>query len=143
MAKTFTVTITDAEEKAFAWDIADPEDWVENAVKNKCRKAKDRLYEQEVKRMTDDDDVSTIPADKDTVINNAVVQTAKQRQNENHPKQRNHMSIEVTSDDVIAVMRERFSNELTICIQAVQIEKLQELKCTCLKEEEEKPEDDS
>ena len=86
MAKTFTVTITDAEEKAFAWDIADPEDWVENAVKNKCRKAKDRLYEQEVKRMTDDDDVSTIPADKDTVINNAVVQTAKQRQNENHPK---------------------------------------------------------
>ena len=86
MAKTFTVTITDAEEKAFAWDIADPEGWVENAVKNKCRKAKDRLYEQEVKRMTDDDDVSTIPADKDTVINNAVVQTAKQRQNENHPK---------------------------------------------------------
>lgn len=51
------------------------------------------------------------------------------------------MSIEVTSDDVVAVMRERFSNELTICIQAVQIEKLQELTCTCSKEE--KPEDDS
>lgn len=85
MAKTFTVTITDAEEKAFYWDTVDPEGWVENAVKNKCRKCIDRLYEQEVKRMTDDDDISTIPADKDTVVNNAVVQTAKQREDEAGP----------------------------------------------------------
>ena len=35
--------------------------------------------EEEVKRMTEDDDVSTIPADKNTVVNNAVVQTAKER----------------------------------------------------------------
>ena len=80
MAKTFTVTITDAEEKAFAWDTVAPDDWVENAIKNKCRKCIDRLYEEEVKRMTEDDDVSTIPADKNTVVNNAVVQTAKERQ---------------------------------------------------------------
>ena len=82
MAKTFTITITDAEEKAFAWDTVDPEDWVENAVKNKCRQAKDRLYEQEVKRMTDDESITSIPADKDTVINDADVKTAKQRQDE-------------------------------------------------------------
>ena len=82
MAKTFTVTITDAEEKAFAWDTVDPDAWVDNAIHEKCRKAKDRLYEQEVKRMTDDDSVSTIPADKDTVINDANVKTAKQRQDE-------------------------------------------------------------
>tara|TARA_R110002020_G_scaffold132420_5_gene295689 strand:- start:3763 stop:4026 length:264 start_codon:yes stop_codon:yes gene_type:complete len=82
MAKTFTVTITDAEEKAFYWDTVDPEGWVENAVKNKCRQTKDRLYNAEVIRMTDDDDVSTIPADKDTVVNNAIVKTAKQRQDE-------------------------------------------------------------
>ena len=82
MAKTFTITITDAEEKAFAWDIVDPETWVENAVKEKCRKCIDRLYDAEVKRMTDDDTVSTIPADKDTVVNNANVKTAKQREDE-------------------------------------------------------------
>jgi hypothetical protein len=87
MAKTFTVTITDAEEKAFYWSTVDPEGWVENVVKNKCRQTKDRLYDAEVKRMTDDDDVSTIPADKDTVVNNAVVKTAKQRQDEEpHPE---------------------------------------------------------
>ncbi len=82
MAKTFTVTITDAEEKAFAWDTVDPDAWVDNVVKNKCRQAKDRLYEQEVKRMTDDESVTSIPADKDTVISNANVKTAKQRQDE-------------------------------------------------------------
>ena len=82
MAKTFTITITDAEEKAFAWNTVDPEEWVENAVKNKCRKCVDRLYDQEVQRMTDDDSVTSIPADKDTVINNADVKTAKQRQDE-------------------------------------------------------------
>ena len=82
MAKTFTVTITDAEEKAFAWDIVDPETWVEHAVKEKCRKCIDRLYDAEVKRMTDDDTVSTIPADKNTVVNNANVKTAKQREDE-------------------------------------------------------------
>ena len=79
MAKTFTVTITDAEEKAFAWAVVDPEEWVEDAVKNKCRKAKDRLYDEEVKRMTADDSVSSMPADKDTVINDANVQTAAER----------------------------------------------------------------
>ena len=82
MAKTFTVTITDAEEKAFYWDTVDPVGWVDNAVKNKCRKAKDRLYDQEVQRMTDDDNLSSIPADKDTIINNADVQTALERQEE-------------------------------------------------------------
>ena len=85
MAKTFTVTITDAEEKAFAWNTVDPEEWVENAVKNKCRKCVDRLYDREVKRMTDDESVTSIPADKDTVINNADVKTAKQRKDEETP----------------------------------------------------------
>ena len=59
----------------------------ENAVKEKCRKCIDRLYDAEVKRMTDDDTVTTIPADKNTVVNNAVVKTAKQRQDEEaHPE---------------------------------------------------------
>ena len=80
MAKTFTVTITDAEEKAFAWDTVDPDAWVDNVVHEKCRKTKDRLYEQEVKRMTES--VTSIPANKDTIINDADVKTAKQRADE-------------------------------------------------------------
>ena len=82
MAKTFTVTITDAEEKAFYWDIVDPEDWVNKVVKEKCRKAGDRLYNEEVTRMTADDSITSMPADKDTVINDANVQTAAERAND-------------------------------------------------------------
>ena len=37
MAKTFTVTITDAEEKAFYWEVVDPDDWVDNVVHEKSR----------------------------------------------------------------------------------------------------------
>ena len=36
------------------------------------------------------------------------------------------MDIEINSDDVIAVLRQRFPKELEISIQAVQIQKLQE-----------------
>ena len=82
MAKTFTVNITDAEEKAFAWDTVDPDAWVQNAVKEKCRKAKDRLHAEEVKRMTDDESITSIPADKDKVVNDANVKTATQRADE-------------------------------------------------------------
>ena len=49
------------------------------------------------------------------------------------------MVVEVSSDEVIAVMRERFPNQLTICVQAVQINKLQEL----VTNKEEQLEDDS
>ena len=41
------------------------------------------------------------------------------------------MDIEINSDDVIAVLRQRFPKELEISIQAVQIQKLQE-KCDSL-----------
>ena len=82
MAKTFTVNITDAEEKAFAWDTVDPDAWVQNAVKEKCRKAKERLHALEIERMTDDESITSIPADKDKVINDANAKTAKQRADE-------------------------------------------------------------
>jgi len=46
------------------------------------------------------------------------------------------MDITINSDDVVAVLRQRFPKELEICIQAVQIQKLQE-KCDSLEDDTE------
>lgn len=79
---TYTVTLTDAEDKALRVVALDPQDWIDNAVHNRCRIAIDDIYSQEVARMTADPDITTIPADKDAVVLSADVQTAAERQAE-------------------------------------------------------------
>lgn len=79
---TFTVTLTDAELKALAYVAADPQDWIDNAVHNRCRIAMDEIYASEVARMTADPDITSIPADKEAVILSADVQTMAERQAE-------------------------------------------------------------
>lgn len=77
---TYTVTLTDAEDKAFRVVALDPQDWIDNAVHNRCRIAIDDIYSQEVARMTADPDITTIPADKEAVVLSADVQSAAERQ---------------------------------------------------------------
>ncbi len=76
----YTITLTDAEDKALRVVALDPQDWIDNAVHNRCRIAMDEIYDSEVARMTADPDITTIPADKNQVILDAVVQTAAERQ---------------------------------------------------------------
>lgn len=77
---TFTVTLTDAELKALAYVAADPQDWIDNAVHNRCRIAIDDIYRAEVERMTADPDITSIPADKEAVVLAADVQTVAEKQ---------------------------------------------------------------
>ena len=49
---------------------------------NRCRQAIDKIYALEVKRMTDDPDIASIPADKDAVVLAADIQSAADRQAE-------------------------------------------------------------
>lgn len=76
---TFAVTLTDAELKALAYVAADPQDWIDNAVHNRCRIAIDEIYAAEVARMTADPDITTIPADKEQVVLNANVLSVAER----------------------------------------------------------------
>ncbi len=76
----YTITLTDAEDKALRVVALDPQDWIDNAVHNRCRIAMEEIYDSEVARMTADPDITTIPADKNQVILDAVVQTAAERQ---------------------------------------------------------------
>ena len=78
----YTVTLTDAEDKALRYVAIDPQDWIDNAVHNRCRIAIDEIYNAEVERMVADPNVTTIPADKEAVVLSADVQTAAERQAE-------------------------------------------------------------
>lgn len=77
---TYTITLTDAEDKAIRVVALDPQDWIDNAVHNRCRIAMDEIYTAEVARMTADPNVTTIPADKEAVVLSADVQSAAERQ---------------------------------------------------------------
>jgi hypothetical protein len=74
-----TITLTDAQEKALAYVAASPQEWAENAVHNRCRIAIDEIYDMEVARMTADPAITSIPADKDTVVLAADIPSAAER----------------------------------------------------------------
>ena len=76
---TYTVTLTDAEDKALRYVAFDPQDWIDNAVHNRCRQAVDQIYTEEVERMTADPDITSIPANKEQVVLDADVMSAADR----------------------------------------------------------------
>jgi hypothetical protein len=74
-----TITLTATQEKALAYVAASPQEWAENVVHNRCRQAIDEIYNMEVTRMTADPDITSIPADKDTVVLSANIQSVVER----------------------------------------------------------------
>lgn len=79
---TYTVTLNEAQQKAMEYVAYDPAEWVKNVVENRARMAIDEIYQAEVKRMTADPSITSIPADKDAVVNAAEIKTAKQMSDE-------------------------------------------------------------
>lgn len=77
-----TVTLTEAESKALAYVAFDPQEWAENAVKERARLAMDEIFQLEVKRMLEDETVTEIPADREAVVLAASIKSAAQRQME-------------------------------------------------------------
>ena len=77
MAK-YTVELTDAEDKAMQHIAVSVQEWVDNAIKNKARISKEDIYNKEVERMNADPSIDSIPADKDQVVLDADIKTAKQ-----------------------------------------------------------------
>jgi hypothetical protein len=76
----YTVTLTDAEDKALRHVALDPQDWIDNAVHNRCRQAIDEIYTAEVERMTNDPEITSIPADKTQVVLDADIMSVADRQ---------------------------------------------------------------
>lgn len=81
MAK-YTVELTDSEDKAMQHIVVSVQEWVDNAVKNRARISKEDIYNKEVERMNADPSIDSIPADKDQVVLDADIKTAKQMNEE-------------------------------------------------------------
>ena len=82
MAK-YTIELTDAEDKAMNHVAYSVQEWIENAVKNRANTAMKKIYNDEVERMNADDSITNIPADKNQVVLDANIKTAKEINKEN------------------------------------------------------------
>lgn len=79
MAMTITVELNDLEEKCMRFLAASPEAWVQNFVHARIFAAKQEIYQAEIRRMTADPSVTSMPADVDTVVANAQVRYADEQ----------------------------------------------------------------
>jgi hypothetical protein len=71
--KTFTITITDMEEKALSYVMASPEEWTQNAITERARIAIEEIVASETERMLTDPSISIIPSSKEDIIMAAVI----------------------------------------------------------------------
>ena len=76
MARTITVELNDLDEKCMRYMAANPEAWVQNFVAARIFAAKQEIYQAEVRRMTADPTITSIPADVDTVVAQADIRFA-------------------------------------------------------------------
>ena len=75
---TYTVTITDADDKALSVVALSQQEWIDNAVKNRCRQAKEKIVADEIKRIRESG--GTVSGTDDEIVMAATVETAAQRQ---------------------------------------------------------------
>ena len=79
---TFTVTLTDAQLKALAYVALDPQEWIDNAIHERCRLAMEEIFIAEVARMVADPSITEIPADREQVVLAADIKSAAERHQE-------------------------------------------------------------
>ena len=80
-----TITLTEAEHKALSFVAVSPQEWAENAVKERCRLAMEEIFQMEVQRMLADPTITEIPADREAVVLAADIQSAEERNNNFDP----------------------------------------------------------
>jgi len=77
MTKTYTVTLTDAEDKALHVVAVSAQEWIDNAVHARCQVAMDAIIADEVKRKLDAGE--PITGSKDDIVLAAQVESAADR----------------------------------------------------------------
>ena len=75
---TYTITLTDAEDKALSIVAVSQQGWIDNAVKNRCRQAKDDIVASEIKRIRESG--GTVSGTDDEIVMAATVETAAEKQ---------------------------------------------------------------
>ena len=75
---TYTITLSDAEDKALGVVAYSQNDWIQNAVKERCRIAIEEIVASEVQRKLAAGE--SITGDKDAIVLAAQVESAAERQ---------------------------------------------------------------
>lgn len=76
---TITIQLSDLEEKCMKYFAADPEEYVNNFIQARIFATKQEIYQNEVRRMTADPNITSIPADVDTVVSAANIRLASEQ----------------------------------------------------------------
>jgi hypothetical protein len=79
----YTVTLTDAQEKALRWVAKDPQDWIENFVNARCQSAIEEIVNAEVQKKLAAGE--TISGTKDEIVLAADIKSAEERDAEFQP----------------------------------------------------------
>jgi hypothetical protein len=74
---TYTITLSDAENKALGVVAFSQDDWIQNAVKERCRIAMEEIIAAEVQRLLGEG--RSITGSKDDIVLAAPVKSAAQR----------------------------------------------------------------
>lgn len=77
MSKTYTVTLTDAEDKALRYVAASAQEWIDNAVHERCRIAIEQIVQEEVQRKLAIGE--SITGSKEDIVMNANIVLAADR----------------------------------------------------------------
>jgi hypothetical protein len=77
---TYTITLSDAEDKALGFVAYSQQDWIDNAVHERCRIAIDEIVNAEVQRKLAANE--TISGSKEDIVLAADIKSAAERQAE-------------------------------------------------------------
>ena len=77
---TYTITLTPAEDKALGFVAFSQNDWIQNAIHERCRIAMEEIVAAEVERITAIG--GTLSGTKEDIVNAAPIKSAAERQAE-------------------------------------------------------------
>lgn len=77
MAKQYTITLSDAQDKALGYIAVDQQDWIENVVFERCRIAIEEIVTAEVDRLLSSG--QSITGSKEDIVLAAPIKSAAER----------------------------------------------------------------
>lgn len=78
MTVKYEVILTEAENKALTFDVIDPQFWIENVVKQKCKYQMDIIVSAEIERKLSAGE--SISGSKEDIVLSANIETAAERE---------------------------------------------------------------
>lgn len=78
MSKTYTITLSDAEDKALGVVAVSQQEWIENAVKERCRVAIEEISNAEIQKKLSAGE--TISGSREDIVNAANIESAAARE---------------------------------------------------------------